>query len=174
MVAFSNRLFALVLLLLSLSGGSSFAQDDEQGDVTIHADVRLAVLVRKTHIYVRPTLPEPPPPKPIEVAPKPIVKDSYVGTSGLVHHDVKTVYTGRGFRVQIYNGPSREKAIAAKTEFMRRYPGVRTYLIYVAPGFRVKIGDFRSRSDAEGMLREANSMFTPSMIVPDEVTISTY
>lgn len=119
-------------------------------------------------------MPEPPPPKPIEVAPKPVIKDSYVGTSGLVHHDVKTVYTGKGFRVQIYNGPSREKAIAAKTEFMRRYPGVRTYLIYVAPGFRVKIGDFRSRGDAEGMLREANSMFTPSMIVPDMVTISTY
>lgn len=174
MVVFSFRLFVFSSLLLSLSGGSLLAQEDEQGDVAIHADARLAVLVRKTHVYVRPTMPEPTPPKPIDMGPKPVIKDSYVGTSGLVHHDVKTVYTGKGFRVQIYNGPSREKAIAAKTEFMRRYPGVRTYLIYVAPGFRVKIGDFRSRGDAEGMLREANSMFTPSMIVPDMVTISTY
>jgi hypothetical protein len=80
------------------------------------------------------------------------------------------VYTGKGFRVQIYNGQDREKAIKIKTEFMRRYPGIRTYLSYVSPSFRVKVGDFRRRGDAEGMLREANSVYSPCMIVPDMIT----
>jgi hypothetical protein len=87
---------------------------------------------------------------------------------------MRTTYSGKGFRVQIYNGPSREKALAAKTAFMRHNPGVSSYIMYIAPGFRVKVGDFRFRHEAEGMLRVANSMFSPSMIVPDEVTVSGY
>lgn len=92
----------------------------------------------------------------------------------LQHHEMRTVYNGKGYRVQIYNGPDRTKALSVKTEFMRHFPGVHSYLIYNEPSFRVRVGDYRNRGDAEGMLREANSMFSPSMIVPDVVTISTF
>lgn len=65
--------------------------------------------------------------------------------------------------------------MAARREFMRRFPGVRSYIVFEAPSFRVKVGDYRLRNDADGMLREANSMFSPSMIVPEaQVEISTY
>lgn len=154
---------------------TALAQDDGGGDVVIHSDARLAVLVRKNHSYVRLSTPEPPPPP---KAPEPPRTAPALGTTvsagGLIHHDAKVVYTGRGYRVQIYNGADRAKAISVKSEFMRRFPGVSSYIMYVAPGFRVKIGDYRNQRDAEGMLREANSMFGPSMIVPDQVTISTY
>lgn len=86
----------------------------------------------------------------------------------------RVIYSGKGFRVQIYNGPDREKAIEIKTEFMRNYPGMRTYLSYVPPCFRVKVGNYRTRNEALGMLREANSIYTPCMIVPDLITISTF
>lgn len=86
----------------------------------------------------------------------------------------RVIYSGKGFRVQIYNGTDRDKAVMIKNEFSRRYPGTRTYLTYISPSFRVKVGNYRNRSDAEGMLREANSMYNPSMIVPDLITISTY
>ena len=118
-------------------------------------------------------MPEPTPPKIVET-PKPPPESTFTGPSGLVHHDTRVSYNGKGYRVQIYNGPSRDKALAAKTEFMRRFPGVSSYIMYVSPGFRVKIGDFRNRGEAEGMLRVANSMFSPSMIVPDMVTVSAY
>ena len=92
-----------------------------------------------------------------------------------VHRKARSVSTGKGFRVQIYNGPDRNKAIEIKTEFMRSYPGIRTYLSYVAPCFRVKVGDYKNRNEALGMLKEANSMYSsPCMIVPDMVTISTF
>jgi len=89
-----------------------------------------------------------------------------------LHKDGRIIYAGRGFRVQIYNGSDREKAIKVKTEFMRLNPGVRTYLTYLSPCFRVKVGDYRNRSDAEGMFREAKSTYdSPCMIVPDNVII---
>ena len=91
------------------------------------------------------------------------------------HKDGRIIYSGKGFRVQIYSGNDRDKAIKVKTEFMRLYPGMRTYLSYAAPCFRVKVGDYRNRNDAVGMLKEANSMYdSPCMIVPDEVAIHAY
>ena len=84
----------------------------------------------------------------------------------------RVIYNGKGFRVQIYSGPDREKAIYTKTEFMRHFPGIRTYITYTSPSFRVRVGNYRSRSDAAGMLREANSMYSPCVIVPDMITIN--
>lgn len=92
------------------------------------------------------------------------------------HHAVKGVsggprYEGKGFRVQIYYGPNRQEALKRKAEFMHNYPGVATYLSFVSPHYRVKVGDFRKRDDALGMLKEANGTYSPCMIVPDEISI---
>ena len=159
----------------------TLAQDNEQGEVTIHSDPRLSVLLKKSKLIASAT----PGTKfnegivkttPIVVPPTPAIvhQPPPAPVVSIQHHEMRTIYTGKGYRVQIYNGPDRARAVYVKTEFMRHFPGVHSYLIYNAPGFRVKIGDYRNRSDAEGMLREANSMFSPSMIVPDMVTISTY
>ncbi len=169
-----NRLYFIGFIVVSMFPTSAiYSQVGDKGDVVIHSDARLAVLLRKNHSYVRLSHPDPVA-KIIEPPPKPTINNISVGASGLIHHDLKMIYNGPGFRVQIYNGSSRDKAVQVKAEFMRRFPGVHTYLSYISPNFRVKVGDYRSRTDAEGMLREANSMYSPSMIVPDVVTISTY
>ena len=178
----SNTKNIIICCVLLSCAQLTFAQDNEHGEVTIHSDPRLSVLLKKSKLIasiatgtrlneatVVKTAPMITPPAPAVVhqpAPAPVAT--------VQHHEVRTIYTGKGYRVQIYNGPDRAKALSVKSEFMRHFPGVHSYLIYSSPGFRVKIGDYRNRSDAEGMLREANSMFNPSMIVPDLVTISTY
>jgi hypothetical protein len=173
----SNRMkqyyFFTFVLFVVLIPTVAYSQEEDNGEVKIYSDARLAVLLRKNHSYVRLSHPDPVA-KIAEPPPKPTINNNSIGASGLVHRDLKMIYTGPGFRVQIYNGSSRDKAVQVKAEFMRRFPGVHTYLTYISPNFRVKIGDYRSRTDAEGMLREANSMYSPSMIVPDVVTISTY
>jgi hypothetical protein len=80
-------------------------------------------------------------------------------------------YSGKGFRVQIYNGPNRDEALRRKAEFMRNYPGVHIYLVYAAPFYKLKVGDFRRREDAIGMYHEANGTYSPCMIVPDNVDV---
>lgn len=79
----------------------------------------------------------------------------------------------RGFRVQIYNGNDRKKASQAKLDFMRFFPGTRSYLVYNNPQFRVRVGDFRSRKEAMELYNKLSSRFNPCMIVPDVVNIST-
>lgn len=83
------------------------------------------------------------------------------------------IYSARGYRVQIYNGNDRNKAISVKNDFMRRFPGIPTYLTYVSPHFRVKVGNFRSRAEAEDIYRQATTLYNPCMIVPDIVVIKT-
>jgi hypothetical protein len=79
----------------------------------------------------------------------------------------------RGFRVQIYNGNDRKKASQAKLEFMKAFPGVRSYLIYNNPQFRVRVGDFKSRREAMDLYNKVSGKFNPCMIVPDVVNINT-
>ncbi len=171
---------AAALLSMSLSG-SAYAQF---GHVVVHSDPRLAVLLKKNPTATPPPTPVPngdakagkklPAPTASATGEKPEpgaeAPHHFVPVSS--HRDGKVIYSGKGFRVQIYNGSDRDKAIKVRAEFMRSNPGVQAYLNYIAPCFRVKVGDYRTRDQAAGMLREAHSKYgNPSMIVPDMVTV---
>lgn len=97
---------------------------------------------------------------------------------GILKHHKEVSYNGiyseRGFRVQIYSGNDRAKATRAKIDFMRRFPGVRAYMSYVQPQFRVKVGDYKTRQEAEQMYHAAADLCNPCMIVPDIVVINTF
>jgi hypothetical protein len=88
-----------------------------------------------------------------------------------VQHGI--IRSGKGFRVQIYNGNDRNKATQTKVDFMRRFPGIRTYMTYVQPQFRVKVGDYRTRQDAQEMYKQVSTLYNPCMIVPDIIVINT-
>ncbi len=83
------------------------------------------------------------------------------------------IRSGHGYRVQIYNGNDRVKANDVRVDFMRRYPNVRTYLTYVQPQFRVKVGDFTSRGEAYKFYVEVSNIYDPCMVVPDIIVINT-
>lgn len=69
-----------------------------------------------------------------------------------------------GFRVQIYNG--RKKACLAKrTEFISTYPDEGIEMKYEAPEYRVQVGNFRTRIEAEKFLKDIQEQFTGSFIV---------
>lgn len=85
-------------------------------------------------------------------------------TSGLVNM--------RGFRVQIYSGTDRGKATQTKIDFIRRFPSTQSYMLFVSPQFRVRVGNFRSRADAQAFYNQISHYYTPCMIVPDNVQIN--
>ena len=79
----------------------------------------------------------------------------------------------RGYRVQIYNGNDRNVATQRKIDFIRRFPNVRSYISYMAPTFRVKVGDFKTRAEAYKLYQQVNGIYNPCMVVPDIVEINT-
>ena len=142
----------LTILILSLAGPLLSKAQENTGDTTgviIHTDQRLSVVI---------------------AAMKPRTAGS--GTSASGRSGV--IRSGRGFRVQIYNGNDRNKANAIKVDFIRRFPEIRTYMSYIQPQFRVKVGDFRSRAEAQKFLQQIGSLYTPAMVVPDIIVINTF
>jgi hypothetical protein len=85
----------------------------------------------------------------------------------------KNVGTGEeslnGYRVQIFFGSNRQAAYNAQAKFKEEYPEVRTYITYTEPNFKVQVGDFRSRLEAQKLQSELTQMFTSLFIIPGKI-----
>ncbi|MFN3555022.1 MAG: SPOR domain-containing protein [Bacteroidales bacterium] len=77
-----------------------------------------------------------------------------------------------GFRVQIYTDSgnrSKLRTDRVKAEFDARFPRVRSYITYDEPYYRLRVGDFRTRLDAQRFLNEISSIYPAAHIVPDRI-----
>ncbi len=75
-----------------------------------------------------------------------------------------------GFRIQIYSGSgvsSKTEAENVMAKFAKMYPAERVYVIYTAPFWRVRVGDYRSKSEALPLLNTIQGSFSGSYIVYD-------
>ena len=77
-----------------------------------------------------------------------------------------------GYRVQIYfdsGNNSKNKAASIKTNFEALYPGVKSYLSYKEPYYRVRVGDFRTLTEAVGFQKKISADFQTSFAVKDNI-----
>ncbi|HOS17361.1 MAG TPA: SPOR domain-containing protein [Bacteroidales bacterium] len=78
----------------------------------------------------------------------------------------------KGYRVQIFfdsGNNSRIQATNIRNEFASRFPKISTYIIFKEPNFRVRVGDFRTRSDARGFQQLIVPMYPQSFVVKDDI-----
>jgi hypothetical protein len=73
-----------------------------------------------------------------------------------------------GFRVQVFLG-ERKLAEDAKRAFLLKNPESPAYLSWFAPNWRLRVGDCRTRLEAERLLRDLKPLYPGSYIVPDEI-----
>ncbi len=78
-----------------------------------------------------------------------------------------------GYRIQIFFGSNRPKAIEVKMDFSMKHPQVTSYLTYQQPNFKIRVGDFRTRLEAQKFLKEIQGLYASSFIVPDEIKLPT-
>ena len=76
-----------------------------------------------------------------------------------------------GFCVQIYLGNSREKAQKIKYRFMKKFPQIKSVSYErVSPNWKVKVGKFRTKLEAEKLknfiISEYPNCFITEIIVP--------
>lgn len=77
----------------------------------------------------------------------------------------------RGYRVQLFNGQDREQANRVKNQFISVFPEIPRYLIFVEPTYRVRVGDFYTKDDAENFLRDVKkiAVFSDAIVIRDIV-----
>lgn len=81
-----------------------------------------------------------------------------------------------GWRVEIFfsssnDGDGREKALKVKQEFMSKYPDIEAHIKFVAPDFKVRVGDFRTKSEALKLKKEIIGIYPKSFEVKDVIKI---
>ncbi|WP_229214107.1 SPOR domain-containing protein [Dyadobacter flavalbus] len=83
----------------------------------------------------------------------------------------KSIRYINGFRIQIYVGNVRQEADEAKSYIYQTFPDMFPYVTYTQPTYRVKVGDFMYRSDAEQYLELIREQYSSAVILADRVEI---
>ena len=77
-----------------------------------------------------------------------------------------------GYRVQIFSiggVNSRDRANLMKAEFLAKYPETEVYIVYNAPSYKVRLGDFRRKLDAERFLTTIKADYPFAFVVIDKI-----
>jgi len=76
----------------------------------------------------------------------------------------------KGYRLQVLSTRSREDAFKLKAWFMQNEPGQKAYLLFQSPYFKVRIGNFLTKSDALDFKKELSRIYAqPVYLVDDAV-----
>jgi len=80
-------------------------------------------------------------------------------------------YGMEGFRIQIYSSSTRnarEESNETRAEFINKFPDIVSYPLYAEPGyFKIRVGDFRTKTEATKLLLTVRKVFPEAYLVPD-------
>ncbi len=77
-----------------------------------------------------------------------------------------------GWRINIFfeaGNYSKRLAIEAKSEFVNKYAEVPCYLIFQEPYYKVRIGDYRTKMEAEKFVKEIEREYPNAFVIQDEI-----
>lgn len=76
-----------------------------------------------------------------------------------------------GFTLQVYSGQKREDAMIAKLKIITDAPELTAYLQYIQPKFRVTIGNYFTKLEAQKDLMLLKRIFPNAILVPEKILI---
>lgn len=75
----------------------------------------------------------------------------------------------KGYRLQISNTRSREQAFQAKADVLRQFPEHKAYVTFQSPYFKVRVGDFMDKADAEAARKMLSRYYPQGVYVVEDV-----
>ena len=79
-----------------------------------------------------------------------------------------------GFRIQIFfdsGTNSKTNAQGIFEGFRAKYPDVTAYLTFKAPNYKVRVGNFRTKLDAQRFLNEIITEYPNAWIIPEQISL---
>lgn len=70
-----------------------------------------------------------------------------------------------GFRILVINTNNRSQAVAAKTKVYQKFPELQAYLMYQPPFFKLKVGNFKEREEADDYVSSIQKLFPSGVYV---------
>lgn len=81
-------------------------------------------------------------------------------------------YAIDGFRIQIFEESGNKSSTQARevmAEFSEKFTDIPVYLTWQAPNFKVRVGDFHSRMQAEGFLKKIQRDYPIAWVIRDKI-----
>ena len=75
-----------------------------------------------------------------------------------------------GYRVEIFfssTPDAKEQALKIKVNFLSEYPDYAVHIKFIAPNFRVRVGDFRTKDEAWKLYKQVQKEYPTAFVVPD-------
>lgn len=99
-----------------------------------------------------------------------VLQDATVRNALIERTEAGAEHTVNGFRIRIFSSSSRsarESSLSVLRRFNAQYPHMSVYRSYSAPNFKVTVGNFRNRAEAEAVHRIIKSDYPDAFIVRD-------
>ncbi len=77
-----------------------------------------------------------------------------------------------GYRIQIFfdaGNRSKSRSYVTKSNFILKYPNIRAYISYDAPNYKVRVGNFRTKLDAEHFRHKILEDYPASFTIPCQI-----
>lgn len=76
-----------------------------------------------------------------------------------------------GFTIQVYSGTKREEALNVKRDLSLKVPEIESELQYMQPNFRVRVGKYFTRLEAQKDYLLIRKYFPNTIVIPDRIPI---
>ena len=84
----------------------------------------------------------------------------------------KTSRTAPGFTIQVYSGTSREQASQAKSQVYKILPESRPETKYEQPIYRVRVGAYGNRLEAQNTFAQLQKEFPQAIVIPSRIRVN--
>jgi hypothetical protein len=74
-----------------------------------------------------------------------------------------------GYRIQVVSTNDRNKAFTAKSTIYQQFPELKAYLLYQSPFYKLKVGNFLKREDAEEYITAIKQYFPSGVYIVRDV-----
>lgn len=74
----------------------------------------------------------------------------------------------KGYRIQLASTPRRGDAFARRSELMSRFPDQKVYVIFQSPNFKVRIGNFLKKEEAEKFKILLNKIYSQGVYIVED------
>ena len=82
-----------------------------------------------------------------------------------------TKKTVNGYQLQVLNTTDRNEAINAKSLLLSKYPQQKTFLMYQSPYYKIRFGNFLTKTEATSYQKKVKADFTNVFVIPTKFEI---
>lgn len=74
----------------------------------------------------------------------------------------------RGYRIQVISTPRRDDAFRKRSELLYRFPDQKVYVVFQSPNFKVRIGNFLKKEEAEKFKAQLNKIYPQGVYIVED------